>query len=71
MIRMFIPIFASGKAVVLESGFCVTKSITDLDEEGVYVTSMIKKMYYCPNGVPGDLIDNQFEYKEVSDVGML
>ena len=30
MLRMCKPIFGSGEAVVLDSGFCVTKGITDL-----------------------------------------
>ena len=29
-LRMYRPIFGSGKAIVLESGFCVAKGITEL-----------------------------------------
>ena len=65
------PIFGSGKAVVLDSGFCVAKGITDLEDKGVYVAALIKKRRYWPKGVPGDLIDNHFEDKEIGDVEMI
>ena len=35
------------------------------------MVDQIKKRRYCPKGVPGDLIDNQFQEKEVGDVDML
>ena len=43
MLRMRIPIFGSGKAVVLDSGFCVAKGITDIEAKGVYTTALINK----------------------------
>ena len=55
MLRIYRPIFGSRKAVVLDSGFCVTK--------GVYAAALVKKQRYFPKGVPGDLIDTHFEYK--------
>ena len=55
------PIFGSVKAVVLDSVFCVTKGITDLESKGVYAAALIKKRSYWPEGVPGDLIDTYFE----------
>ena len=68
MLRMCRPIFGTGKAVVLESGFCVAKAITELEAKGVYDGSMIKKRSYWPKGVPGYLIDTHFQDKEVGDV---
>ena len=65
MLRMCRPIFGSGKAVVLDSGFCVTKVITELEARGVYAADLIKKRRYCPKGVPGDLIDSHFEDKYI------
>ena len=65
------PIFGSYEAVVFESRFCVTKVITDIESKGVYVADLIKKRRYCPKGVPGDLIDTNFEDKEVGDVIMI
>ena len=71
MSRMCRPIFGSGNAVVLDSGFCVAKGITEIESKGVYAGALIKKQSYWPKGVPGDLIDTHFEDKEVGDVGMI
>ena len=71
MSRMCIPILVSGKAVLLDSGFCVTKGIIELDTKVFNAEYLIKKRCYWTKGVPGDLIDTQFEYKEVGDVGMV
>ena len=68
---MCIPIFGSGKAAVLDSRFCVEKSISEIKDKGVYVSDLIIKLYYFPKGVPGDLIDTHFEDKKVSYVGMI
>ena len=65
MLRMFKPIFGSGKAVVFDSGFCVAKGVVELEARGVYGWALIKKQQYWPNNVPGDDIDNNFEGKEV------
>ena len=70
MLRMCKPIFGIGKAVVLNSGFCVSKGITELEAKGVYSRALIKKRHYWPKGVPRDLIDNHFKDKEISDFGM-
>ena len=43
MLRICRPIFGSGKTVLLGSGFCVAKGITELEAKGVYATDMIKK----------------------------
>ena len=60
MLRMCRPIFVSGKAVILESRFCVTKGITELEVKGVYAAYLIKKRRYWPKGVPGELVDTNF-----------
>ena len=65
------PIFGSGKDVVLYSGFCVAKGITDIEAKGVYAEALIKKRRYWEKGVPGDLVDTHFEDKEPGDVGMI
>ena len=54
MLRMCI--FVSGKAVVLDSIFCDTKYITDIQGKGLYAGSLIKKRCYLPKVVLGDLI---------------
>ena len=55
------PIFGTGKAVVLDSGFCVAKGIVALEVKCVFAGALIKKRRYWPKGVPGDLIDEHFE----------
>ena len=71
MLRIFRPIFGSGKAIVLDSVFCASKGITELEAKGVYAAVLIKKRRYCPKGVPGDLIDTYFQHKGFGDVGMI
>ena len=57
--------------MVLESGFCLAKGITDIESKGVYAGDIINKRRYWKNEFCGGLIDNHFQYKEVSYVGML
>ena len=71
MLKMFIPIFGSGNTVLLDSGFCVAKGITELEEKCVYLAALIKKRSYCLTGVHGDLIDTHFEGKEAIDIGVI
>ena len=71
MLRMCQPLFGAGKAVVLDSGFCVAKGVFDLEEKGVFAGALIKKRRYWPKGVPGALIDEQFENMEVGDFDMV
>ena len=71
MSRICRPIFVLGKAVLLDSGFCVAKVIAQLKAKYVYVAALIKKRHYFLKVVPGDLIDAHFEDKEVGDVRMI
>ena len=71
MLMISRPVFGSGKAVVLNSGFCVTKFITELKSKVFYVASQTKKRSCWSNGVPGDPIYTHFEDKEVGDVVMI
>ena len=57
MLQICEPIFSTGKCVVLDSGFCVSKEITTLLEFGVYAAALIKNQKYRPKGVPGDAIE--------------
>ena len=43
ILRMYKPRFSTGKCVVLDSGFCVSKGIIALLEFGVYAAALIKK----------------------------
>ena len=69
MLRMCRPIFGSGKAVILEIGFCVAKGITYIEAKDFYVEYLIQKRCYWPKGVHDDLIGAHFEDKEVGNVG--
>ena len=60
MLRICRPIFGSGKAVGLGSGFFVTKGITYIEAKGVYAESLIKKWHYWYKLVPDELIDTYF-----------
>ena len=71
MLRMCEPIFSTGKCVLLDSGFCVSKGITALLGVGVYAAALIKKRKYWPNGVPGYPIEEYFSNKDVTHVDML
>ena len=65
------PIFSTGKCVVLESGFFVSKGIKTLLEFGAYDAALTKKRKEWPKGVPGDAIDQYFSDKDVTYVDML
>ena len=71
MLRMCRPIFGSGKDVVLETGFFFAKGFSEIEAKDVYESALIKKRRYWPKVVPGDLIDNHFEDKQVGDFGMI
>ena len=60
------PIFWLGNDVV-----CVAKVITQFETKGFYAAALTKKRRHWLKGVPCDLIDTQFEEKEVSDVGII
>ena len=65
LLRLTAPIWATGKVVVLDSGFCVLKAITELQKVGVYSSALIKKRRYWPKGIPGDDIKDNFTDKSV------
>ena len=65
------PTFVSGKDVVLDIGFYVTKGITELKAKGVYAEALIKKRGWWLKGILGELIETYFENNKVDDVGMI
>ena len=71
MLRMCETIFSTGKCVLLDSGFCVSKGITVFLDFGVYAAALIKKRKYRPKGVLVDAIDEYFSEKDVTHVDML
>ena len=46
MLQMCEPIFSTGKCVVIDSGFCVSKGTTSLLGFGVYAATLVKKRKY-------------------------
>ena len=71
MLRMCKPIVVTGKDTILDSGFCVAKSITKIEAKDIYAVSLIKKRCYWLKVFTENLIDAHFQYNEVSDVDML
>ena len=55
----------------MDSGFWVSKVIIDLEAKFVNAEALIKKGRYWPKRFTGDLIDTQFEDKEVSNFGII
>ena len=51
----------------MDSGFCVSKGIVELEAQlGIFGQALIKKRgRYWPKGVPGDAIDEYFADKEI------
>ena len=64
-------LFSTVKYVVMESGFCVANCIVELAAKRLYVGDIIKKRWFWPKSVPGDLIGRHFEEKEVEGLDML
>ena len=49
----------------------MTKGFIDLEYKGFYAGALIKKRRYCPKGITGELIDNNFQDNEVGNVVMI
>ena len=56
LLRLTKNIWATGKVIILDSGFCVLKGIIELFKKGVFASALIKKRRYWPKDVPGDEI---------------
>ena len=57
MMRMTKPLFGTGKAVVMYSGFFVLKGVVGILAHGVYGTGVINKNTYFPKYCKGDVIE--------------
>ena len=71
MLRMCETLYGTRKSVVIDSGFCVSRGIFELELKGVQEASLIKKKNYCPKGVPGASIDAHFEDKDMNHCDMI
>lgn len=61
-------IFYTGRVIVLDSGFCVLKSLIVLKQYGVFAAALIKKRRYWPFLVPGDKIEERMKDKPIGTV---
>ena len=71
LLRLTRSFWHTGRLVVLDSGFCVLKGISELFRKGVFASSLIKKRRYWPRHVPGDAIQERFESKSLGEVDIL
>ena len=60
ILQLKILLWIIGKAVIMDSGFCVLKGIRETNKRGVYGSALIKKRRYWPTGVHGYSINNYF-----------
>ena len=51
--RMMKIYFATGRYIILGSGFCVFKGLIQLSKKGVFACAVIKKRRKWPAMVPG------------------
>ena len=52
--------FATGRYVILDSGFCVLNVLTELREKGVFACAIINKRKYWPYMVSGKDMEDHF-----------
>jgi hypothetical protein len=67
LLHMLKTYFATGRYVVLDSGFCVLKAVIALQSYGLFACPLIKKKRYWPTMVPGEAIRVHCEDKEVGE----
>ena len=60
--------FATGRYVIIYSGFCVLKGLIWLRKKGVFVCAVMKKRIYCPSVVPGKEMGDRFVEVEVGEI---
>ena len=58
MLRLPRAPWSTGKAVIMDSGFCVLKGLLETRKRGVYGSALIKKRRYWPRGFYGDTIND-------------
>ena len=71
LLRLTKSLWASGKVVVLDSGFCVLQGIIELKKKGVFAAALIKKRQYWPKHIDGDRIKSYFDDKLIRYVDAL
>ena len=71
LLRMTNTIVGSGKVIILDSGFCVLKGITELMKRGIYAGALIKKRRYWPKFIKGDAMDAHMSTKATGETACL
>ena len=60
LMRLLSSYFATGRYVVLDSGFCVLRALIELKKVGLFACAVIKKRRFWPAMVPGDEMTEAF-----------
>ena len=68
LLQMLTTYFSTGRYVVLDSGFCILKSLVELKKVGIFACAVIKKRRYWPAYVPGDAMTQTFAEASVGDL---
>ena len=63
-LRLTKSLQGTGSIVVMDSGFCVVKAITELRKVGIYSHALIKKRKYWPRFIKGEEIKEHFADKD-------
>ena len=71
LLRLTQKIWHTGTCVVLDSGFCVSKGITEIQRRGVFPSTVIKKRRYFKNNNPDSTIILHFIRKTVGNIDYL
>ena len=62
VLRLTRALCITGKAVIMDSGFCVLKRLSEMRKRGFYGSALIKNMCYWPRGVYGNAINDYFRF---------
>lgn len=68
ILRLSSSIWGTAKVLVLDSGFCVLKTLVALRQNGLFAAALINKWWYWPNYVPGVEIAKKMDGDAVGDV---
>ena len=71
LLRLCESIFHKGMVVILDSGFCVLRTLIELKKRGLFASALIKKQRYWPKHIKGDNIIEHFETQKVGDTDSL
>ena len=64
LLRMMKSYFATGRYVILDSGFCVLKGSIQLRKKGIFACDVIKKRGYWPSMIPSKWMGGHSEEVE-------